>query len=332
MQRQFAYLQPVVHFFDIPVELLLSVTGFKNVSDNFYNIHWMRENCITLRQWYNVCKKVRSYIVTNVRTMYLDNENGVIDGLFLQKFTNLHTLYLGDGSNIDDSDLVLLQTLKTLDLCGPPAVTDEGLKHMTNLNTLSVYYDTPCKITDKGLCHLTNLTELELYGGDVTISGEALLTLTKMKKLTLDTDLKDDFTKYLTNIKTLNLNYMGILLEDDSVKWLTTLSPLQSLKIDNRKTTDYDMVELTTKVLTLHDLYCGVTKDGLKHLFNLTDLQIVYRTDLGREMGYFKRFSHLIGLKQETIYDLDCGYTARLGECLPRLKKINVVTIVDGSR
>jgi hypothetical protein len=257
-----------------------------------------------------------------------------VDYQFLQKLTNLNKIIMAPYCLVLEHELLLFLTkMETLCVHGGKDIKDKVLQHLTNLKSLTIFCDQPGEITDKGLTHLINLTKLELLNwsdNNTEITGEALLTLTNMTTLTVDCidHLTEDFTKYLTNIKTLNLKG-ECFIEDDTASRLTTLSPLACVNIDDRNATDDDLFHLVTSSLYQNYLPCDITCDVLKPLFNLTDLKITYEIAIEDDTNYFKRFSHLVGFKQVTNYDLDHGIT-RSGECLPRLKNLQVVnTVID---
>jgi hypothetical protein len=103
---------------------------------------------------------------------------------------------------VDDNILKLyLKNIQRLDAYGSPNITDESIKHLTNLRTLDVGNT---NITDDGIKNLTNLQKLYAY--NLNITDEGIEHLTNLQILFTDgnPNITDEGIKHLTNLQQFN--------------------------------------------------------------------------------------------------------------------------------
>jgi internalin A len=161
-------------------------------------------------------------------------------------------------------------------------VTDEDMKLLSNLKSLSWLRLDGGKVTGKGLAELKDLKHFEtLYwmGRGSAQNLESLIELTNLRELgiyreTTDADL--NIIKQMTNLKTLSVH--GPKITDAGLREVKEMSGLEQLSIGRTEITDSGMKELKEmNNLQMLDLSrTGITDAGLKELKELKNLQSLY--------------------------------------------------------
>lgn len=176
-----------------------------------------------------------------------------------------------------------LDQLRDLNLA-TTRITDAGMQHLKDLNSLEALRLNETAITDEGLQSLSGLTRLkmlELWG--TRISNGGLKHLAKMQDLTwlilADTKITDDGLLHLqplSNLRELRLNRLKIT--DDGVKHLTALKEMRLLELYDTGVTDEAAASIM-KLKNLSSLNLARTKltdKGLVELKGLDGLRTLH--------------------------------------------------------
>ena len=237
-------------------------------------------------------KKLTSLTLNNC-SQGIDDEAMV----FLSKLTNLRelALELRSAHQLTAKGLGCLNTLTSLtsfrittfQSC-PPYLTDEDLKHMSNLTNLTSLSLEAGSLSNSGmniLGKLVNLTSLEIrFQNGCGIDGNGFAWLTKLqnlKSLSIENawgsslkqaDVSMDSVSKLTGLTSLKLTLPE--LTDNGIKSLS--NPLTSLSLQQCvKLTNEGMKYLSklTKLTLLNVSYCALIDDeGIKQVINFHDL------------------------------------------------------------
>jgi len=171
---------------------------------------------------------------------------------------SLHTLVLG---NYDE----------------PSPLSDEGLKELPQLQSLTSLTLQNMSITDEGLAYLPQLTCLHISRISITDDGlRHIGTITSLRQLLLlELQISDRGLKHLRNLKRLEiLGLDGCPIEGEGLKKLGTLSQLHALSLDSTRITASGVEHLkalpTIQRLSLEDT--EIDDDALKHLEGMHQL------------------------------------------------------------
>jgi hypothetical protein len=195
------------------------------------------------------------------------------------------------GDGITDKSMAALSKMKSLETLDISSrnITDAGMEQLArcpNLKSLSLQ-NTP--ITNVSLTHLAKLKTLNsLNFWNTKITGKSLSALKEITQLTnlsfLMENLNEDFTSYLTELKTLEtlrLQYLGFNVKDENLAHLSNLTSLKNLSITVREPnriliTNAGMAHLL-ELKSLENLYINdcqnITDEGLKYFECLTSLK-----------------------------------------------------------
>jgi len=152
---------------------------------------------ITYDCWYHIFKLLDGDIVSQLKIKLLCKE---LNTLPIIDLFNIHNKY---KCKLTDKILLQFQFVKYFDASGfSSKITDKGIKHLTNLNTLDASENK--KITDEGIKHLTNLHTLDASGNcGITDKGIKHLTNLHILYASGNEKITDEGIKYLTNLHTL---------------------------------------------------------------------------------------------------------------------------------
>lgn len=210
--------------------------------------------------------------LTNLTSLRIELSPNLTINIGLKKLTNLTHLALLSrrvGSPSDDEGISHLTKLNSLSLPNCRVISDEGFKNIgTNLTELNLAQNR--SISDACLSQLTNLKNLDISHGSL-ISDHGLSCLTQLEVLTLvmNNSISDVGLMSLTKLKNLNLDFS----EKISDKSLMKLTNLTKLSVDNSRITNKSVKKLTN-LLSLSS-YTLIPNDySLSFLTNLTELKI----------------------------------------------------------
>jgi hypothetical protein len=174
--------------------------------------------------------------------------------------------------DMTDEGIKHLTNITNLNLHNNIVITNEGIKHLTNIASLNL--DDNEVITNEGIKHLTNITSLDLTSNGV-ITNEGIKHLTNISSLYLFNNvvITNEGIKHLTNITNLKLERNGFIT-NEGIKHLTNITSLD-LK-GNRVITNEGIKHLTN--ISSLNLYSNelITNEGIKHLTNITSLNLIY--------------------------------------------------------
>ena len=103
----------------------------------------------------NELKIVNFFIIDQ---KYLNKLNNKI----LKQYDYIKYLNVWNNPNITDEGIKHMTQLHSLDASWNEKITNEGIKHMTQLHSLNASYNE--KITDEGIKHMTQLHSLNVSG------------------------------------------------------------------------------------------------------------------------------------------------------------------------
>jgi Leucine-rich repeat (LRR) protein len=149
-------------------------------------------------------------------------ENRLITNLSLQHLTKLETLYL-ENNNITNDAISKLTNLDRLEMINQPNITQS----LVNLPHLRYFDCNGTDVNDTIIKQLTGLKELTVWDQDVT--GEGLLTLTNLKKLSLEDNdhVKGEFVSQMTWLKKIDLR-RNRLIDYQHIRPLTELKEIMT--------------------------------------------------------------------------------------------------------
>ncbi len=191
--------------------------------------------------------------------------------MHLARLTGLKALMLVE-TDVTDNGLRPIRGLKSLTklYLQSEKLTDAGLAHLAELSSLEILEVMSPGITDAGLAHIAKLRSLrELYIWSPKIRGPGLVHLAKLPSL-------------------MNLNLTGNHFGDAGLKYLQTLGSVKKLKLGGMlNLTDAGLANLSN-CLQLRDLNLAntqITGAGLAHLSRLAKLESLnlYNTSVGDE-------------------------------------------------
>lgn len=203
----------------------------------------------------------------SVNTLVIDADSKVTDRQ-IKKFANLTLLDIKKGYIISDEGIRNLFNLTSLSLpqCGG-GISDQSVSCFTNLTWLNLedYYG---NITDKSTICLTNLVYLNIpsYLGNIT--DLSISTLTNLKQLNLKSNKKitDRGISQLTNLTWLNLDHNNLI----SDKGLFPLVNIKDLSLKCNDSITIKSVVNLTKIQTLWGFGChtSIKRAPLSHVTN----------------------------------------------------------------
>jgi hypothetical protein len=209
-----------------------------------------------------------------IEIIHFNRWNGSINGEWQDIFPQL--------TNAGLSHLVAgIPDLTSLRIWKCERITNEGLKHLTQLKKLTALEIDHCeKITDKSLENLAeikDLTHLSLRNcAQITDTGLQYLTLLKkLNVLNLQhcIDITNEGLQHLVPLE--NLTHLQLVTGSEGFKYLTQLKNLAYLELDNAKRED----ELTDELKQLTQLE-RLTHLSLKSYTKITDKNIEHLTEM----------------------------------------------------
>jgi len=194
------------------------------------------------------------------------------------RLTGLKVLHL-EMTNIGDDGLKQVRGMKSLErLYLPNGLTDAGLVHVGQVQSLKALHFGGNRATDAGLVHvakLANLEELSLGGTYQDKKGKVLPSL-----------ITDAGLVQLARLP--RLQYLALFgdFSDAGLVHLKNLPSLRNLNLSHLKITDAGLANLAgcTQVETLSLYNTKVTDQGLVHLKSLRSLT---KLDLNKEVNDF---------------------------------------------
>lgn len=191
------------------------------------------------------------------------------DYSFLEKLSNLNTLYLPSNQIRNLQFLEKLPNLKILDLSDNQITDGRFLEKLKNLNVLGLRDNKIQKVSF--LSNLSNLIELDL-GSNRMIDGKPLEKLSNLRKLDLSHNNLNN-GQFLEQFDRLNyLNFRGNQISD--WRFLQKLETLGTLDLRNNKINDCRILEKLTNLETLF-LSENNIREG-RSLASLKKLKILY--------------------------------------------------------
>lgn len=167
-------------------------------------------------------------------------------------------------------------TIRTLNLCASPAISDANLRLFTNLTELDLSWHQKYRhkrlITKEGVSYLTSLTSLNLKANDA-ITDKALPHFTNLTSLSLGDGTTTAGGEILTTFPNLTfLDTGGSFVKEDVLGQLTSLA---SLRLGNKSTTPAASFLLRLPRLRCLDTGGGfVADETLEQLTNLRSLSL----------------------------------------------------------
>ncbi|MBI5095195.1 MAG: M48 family metalloprotease [Candidatus Hydrogenedentes bacterium] len=321
-----AYLKPLSKL------KTLSVHHFKNVTDN------------------GIAQLAALTSLENLRLPMQNSDRGLAA---IAQLKNLKTLWCGGGAitgsrtepgPFTDAGLESVSTLpnlETLVIGSDAGFTDAGIEKLTKLRNLKTLNLCACNMTNQGmrsLASITSLEWLEIGGyntGGLTVTGANYLNrLTNLRRLSMDTLIRDDAALDLSGLTKLD-NVVFIVqsgpqgkrvpaLRDEDLAWVASAPNLRGLQSTGGSSFgDPGMAHLASlkhlDLLTIGgDL---VTDRGLAYLAaspSLDRLRVEGNfTDAGlRQLENLKSLRH-VWVKSKT--PLTAGAASRLRTALPNL-------------
>ena len=247
---------------------------------------------------------------------------------YLSRLKSLEGLVVARSAITDDELGVLanrlggLKSFRRLEL-GSTELTDAGLVHLENLQSLEEFYGGGNKLTGSGFSHLARLPALREVGFGSQQMGDAavahLAECSSLKRLTLNcpkiTDAGIAQLAKAKSLEALKLHYVP--LTDAGLAHLSSLKTLRELELQATQATDAGLAHLAKLTsLEVFRLPRGVgepgqaqiTDAGLAHLRGLKGLKRLW-LDRPRYTGAGVQF--LADLKSLESLHPSCGITDR---------------------
>lgn len=278
---------------------------------------------------------------TRLRELNLARTQVTDQGLaHLHRLSSIHTLSLA-GTRVGDNALAALLcqlshlqalNLERCTLAGDAALASLG-QHASQLKELCLGYTA---VSDGGLRHLSNLTQLQVLRLGTCLVGDqglaVLSRLTQLRKLDIsDTSASNDVMPAVAGmlqLECLNLSFTAV--NDSGLKWLRGLAQLRCLNLDSRLFSDVGMLSLAQLTsLQCLDLFGARISDvGCASISKLTDLRQLEVCGGGLTDG---GVAHLAALSR--LEHLSVAQNYRVGNrCLPHLIKLNELTTLNLSQ
>jgi beta-lactamase regulating signal transducer with metallopeptidase domain/Leucine-rich repeat (LRR) protein len=220
----------------------------------------------------------------------------------LAGLTGLKVLNL-NWTDVSSKGLQSIRKLKRLErLYLPNQISNAGLSHVAELQSLKGLYFNQNKVTNTGLAHLAKLSsleELELGGGRISDAGLIhLAKLPKLRYLLLWGNFSDAGMAQLKNIPSLRILQLGRLpITDAGLAHLSDLTGLENLDLNGTRITNKGLAALKS-MHSLKKLNLGgteATEDGFVHLKDIKTLEY-------------------LDLPSESVTDKGLSYLAQLGK------------------
>ena len=204
----------------------------------------------------------------------------------LRRFTELKSLNVTD-LGVSDTTLAHIGNLEHLEVLVvglSDRLTDDGLKHLANLNRLNIVSFAYTNIGDDGLEHLAKLPlkHLDVTGTQVSAAGIARLLETHPHLESLNagqTEIGDEGLRSIGKMKLTQLAIDQVKLTDAGLAHLTELDTLETLMLHSNPITDEGLPHLAklTRLRTLNLTNTKVTATGVAALHEaLPECRITY--------------------------------------------------------
>ncbi len=165
---------------------------------------------------------------------------------------SVHSVTLrGDATDADLALVARLDEVTSLRGMVNSSVTDEGLKHLAALRSLTSLSLDDTAITDAGLVHVSKLQSLEILSfNNTAISDEGLRQIAALTNLTQvfanDTQITDEGLQHLSGLTRLtHLELAGTRITGAGVKHLAPLQSLVSLDLGRTHLTQPGLGDLS---------------------------------------------------------------------------------------
>lgn len=242
------------------------------------------------------------------------------------------------GTKTSDAGVAMLKQLPRLEYLrlgvydeGIP-LTDEGLRHVGEMESLQDLDLSGTQITDTGLVHLRGLKQLKNLSLDETqVTPAGLAQLEPLQSLEslrayLASHLDDESVKAVARMKSLRRLTTHLDISDAGVEALATLPHLESMSLSGQKITDAAMVHVgRMKSLKSLELQAAPVSDaGLTELSQLKQLETLELSETRVTSRGIQHLGNLPGLKRLAIRideDAEAGDVT-----MPTLKPIGEIT------
>lgn len=261
---------------------------------------------------------------------------------FIKKRTlsYIHSLNLGNDSQIIDDDLQYLQGIRSLNVGCNSKITNKGIVQLQNICVLYLQWDS--KISSSGIRCLPSINTLYLNSCRSMI--EDLKSITLLKNLHTvdfgpDSSIIDHMLDYFRNIRKLYFGWKSRITNEGLVNLKNKRedsSYNKRLKLlhlgDQSKITDDGLVHLkdifTDDEKNINTLHLGahsqITNDGLIHLHCINVLYLGYNSKITND--------GLVNLIHHRLYELYLGSRSQItNDGLIHLKSVKNLHLGDNS-
>ena len=248
----------------------------------------------------------------------------------LAKVHSLESLNI-ERTYISDAGLKAIASLPHLQGLGLPSISDNGLRHLSNLKELQCLCLLSSKITNQGLQHLANLHKMEILDlGDTPITSDGLKYLSSMKKLgwlrISSTQVGDKGLEHLNNLPALvDLEANFTMITDDGVKRIQPLlQQLKSIRLSNTQISDQAIAPIAASPM-LEELYLAntqLTDKGISQLSKLPRLKKLILNGTAATDSGIDALAGCKSLKELFLYDTAVSYKSveKLKKKLPGIR------------
>jgi hypothetical protein len=314
-------------FFVNKKETLHTVTKkFKFIEMSFGNLEFIDDNDVTV-------------LNTTTDLPFNFNCSMITDKSLINLSANIKILNIPMCSNITDNGVSYLTNLTCLDISHIQMLTNNAIKNLTGLKSLTMNNG---HINGEGIEALTGLEKLYI-SGYYNISNKIMMSLTKLKILDIKTGGTIDYC-FLEQLKLSEISISIENISEDDIKYLKDIPKVNVRKFNNQNNNILGKIQ-NLKSLTIR--YGGhmIEEDVISTLTNLKMLELTgfithddacfqYLTKLKKliirnSSNYSEKcLSNLSNLKY--LNTLKCSWITDI--TLSYLDKIHMLTISDSDK